>query len=145
MLEKTVPVYLPEATFRRLQRTAALTHRSVEEILSSALNETLSVPPDVPEELQDELRAMAHFKDSKLLTVARSAWAVARQERLRELNQAAGAGRLNVVEQQEQARLLDLYQHAVLRRARALALLAFRGYTLPERTDWNGDDFQTTR
>jgi hypothetical protein len=32
-------------------------------------------------------------------------------------------------------RLLDLYDRAILRRAKALAILAQRGYELPERSD----------
>ncbi|MBI3912584.1 MAG: hypothetical protein HY327_00090 [Chloroflexi bacterium] len=48
MLEKTITVTLPEAAYHRLQRAAELTHRSLDDILISALNVTLSVPSNVP-------------------------------------------------------------------------------------------------
>ena len=55
---------------------------------------------------------------------------------------------MTLAERAEQTHLLDLYQRSVLRRAQALALLAYRGYDLPTRLDLpesleaDGDDIQ---
>ena len=70
MSERTITVTLPELEFRRLQRTAELTYRAMDDIVSSVLNVALSVPPDLPPELADELAAMRFFSDDALWAAA---------------------------------------------------------------------------
>lgn len=148
MSNQTIMVTLPDAAFHRLQRTAELTYRSVDDLIASALNVSLSVPSDMPAEIAAELDAMARFSDAALWAASESSMSLAQQRRLHQLNHAAGARVLTAAEQIEQAQLLELYQRAVLRRARALALLDYRGHSLPDRadlpdvdeTDDNGDD-----
>ncbi|RLT39576.1 MAG: hypothetical protein DWI57_10045 [Chloroflexi bacterium] len=132
---QTVSVEVSEPIYRRLQRTAQLTYRSVDDILPSALNVALGVPPDLPTELKDELEAMGMFNDAALWVARESSLSPARQRRLHQLNHAAGARPLTAAERTEQTHLLDEYQRSMLRRAHALALLAYRGYEIPQRAD----------
>lgn len=111
-----------------------------------ALNLGLSLPADV----RGDLEAMAMFSDAALWAVSESALSPAQQRRLRQLNHAAGERPLTSAESAEQTHLLALYQHSLLRRAHALALLSYRGYNLPQRNDLpdflesdeNGDDMR---
>jgi len=78
---------------------------------------------------------MAMLNDDALWAAIESALAPTQQRRLNQLSRAGGARALTAAESAELAQLVDLYDRAVLRRARALALLAFRGYDV---TDPNG-------
>jgi hypothetical protein len=145
---QTVSVQIPEPIYRRLQRASELTYRSLDEIVSSVLNLGLSLPTDLPPEIRNELEAMAMFSDAALWATSESALSPAQQRRLAQLNHAGGERPLTTAESAEQAHLLEQYQHSLLRRAHALALLTYRGYDLPRRDDLpdslegddNGDD-----
>lgn len=136
MSEQMIAVNLPESAYRRLQRAAGITHRSFDELLLDVVNVALSVPPELPEEITDDLAAMSVFNDDALWAASESSLSPAQQRRLRQLNQAGGARPLTPAEQDEQTALLELYDRSVLKRARALALLSLRGYALPKRNDW---------
>lgn len=49
--------------------------------------------------------------------------------------QALAARKLSTAESAELRQLLDLYDRSVLRRAKALSILAHRGYELPDQPD----------
>ncbi|MFZ1756080.1 MAG: hypothetical protein WBO46_16780 [Caldilineaceae bacterium] len=132
---QTIQIELAEPVYRRLQRASELTYRPIDEILSSALTVALGLPPDLPAESQAELAAMGMLSDAGLWAASESTLSPAQQRRLRQLNHAAGERKLSSSEEREQAQLLELYQRSVLQRAQALALLAYRGYDLPERAD----------
>lgn len=134
-LPQTIDVQVSVPVYRRLQRASELTYRSVDEILTSALNVGLSLPPDLPSAVRDELEAMAMFSDAALWAASESSMSPAQQRRMHQLNHAAGTRSLTVSESAEQSQLLLLYQRSVVRRAHALAILSFRGYDLPVRTD----------
>jgi len=124
----TVNVQLPERTFRRLQRAAEVTHRSVEDVLASTVEAALPAFSHVPEPLATDLAAMVMFNDDALWAAAESALSRAQQRRLNQLTHAGGQRSLTSAEAAELAQLIDLRDQAVLRRARALSLLAYRGY-----------------
>lgn len=132
---QTINVELAEPVYRQLQRAAELTYRPIDEILSSALTVALGLPPELPAESRAELAAMGMLSDAALWAASESTLSPAQQRRLRQLNHAAGERQLSSSEEREQMELLDLYQRSVLQRAQALALLVYRGYDLPERTD----------
>lgn len=132
---QTVQIELAEPVYRRLQRASELTYRPIEEILTSALTVALGLPPDLPAEDRAELAAMGMLSDDALWAASESTLSPAQQRRLRQLNHAAGERQLSSSEEREQAQLIERYQQSVLQRAQALALLAYRGYDLPERTD----------
>ncbi len=132
MSNLTITITLPETTYHLLKRAAELTYRSVDEMLDATINAALSTPLDASPELADELRAMTSYNDEALQAAAESSLSPAHQSRLEQLSHAGGARALTSPESEELTHLLDLHDRAVLRRARAFALLAFRGYAIPE-------------
>ena len=130
MAEKTIAVYVPESAYRKLQRAAELTYRSVDEILVSTIESSLPAPPNIPPELAEELAAMHLFSDDALWAVARPSLSQAEQARLAQLNQTAGERPLTSAETAEQKDLLFAYHRSMLRRAQALAILAKRGHPI---------------
>jgi hypothetical protein len=130
-----VSVQVPEAIYRRLRRAAELTHRSVEDVLTTTVDAALPSAPNLPQDLADDLAALAMFSDDALWAATESSLSAAEQRRLRQLTQAAGRRSLSVAESAEMQSLIDAYDRSVLRRAKALAILAQRGYELPERAD----------
>ena len=139
MTVQTVSVGLPRAVFQKLKRAAALTHRSVEDVLVTTVNTLLVAPPDLPPEISNELAAMHLFSDESLWAAAQPSLSPAEQLRLRQLNHTAGARPLTPSEQAEQEQLLTAYQLSVLRRAKALAILAQRGYPLSDEDQFLDD------
>lgn len=135
MLQQTLTVNLPESTVRKLKRAAELTFRSVDDVLDATINVALSAPPDLPDNLADELAAMNTFSDEALLAAASSSFSHAQQRRLSQLSHAGGDRTLTPAEHTEMAQLLEAYDQAVLRRAKALSILALRGFSVPDQAD----------
>jgi hypothetical protein len=127
----TVSVQMPEPIYRRLKRIAEITHRSVEDVLATTFDVALPPAPDLPPDLADDLAAMTMFSDDALWAAAESSLSPAQQRRLSQLTHAGGRRTLTAAESAELEHLLDLYDRSVLRRARALAVLAHRGYDIP--------------
>ncbi|MBE2200373.1 MAG: hypothetical protein IAE79_17290 [Anaerolinea sp.] len=130
MLDKSIAIYVPELAYRKLQRAARLTYRSVDEVLLDAIETALPSPPDVPAELAEELAALHLFSDEALWAAAAPSMSATEQVRLAQLNQVAGERPLTTAETAEQADLLGAYHRSVLRRAQALAILAQRGHSV---------------
>lgn len=131
----TITLQVPEVLFRRLQRVAKRTYRTVEDVLVTSVNVALPTEVNLPEDIMDELAAMNLFKDTELWAATESSLSAAQQRRLRQLTNAADDRDLTPAESAELQELLGLYDLAVLRRAHALTVLAHRGYKLPNRTD----------
>jgi hypothetical protein len=131
MTTTMIPVQLPESLFQRLKRAAELTHRSVEELAATTLEAALPLAPDVPPEIANELTAMHLFSDEALWAATAPSLSPTEETRLTQLNCAATERALTRAEQAEQHSLIAAYHRSVLRRAKALALLAQRGHQLP--------------
>lgn len=127
---QSVNVSLPQPLFQRLQRIAETTHRSVEDVLTTTINVALPPTPDLSSDLADELTAMVLFSDEDLQAACQSSLSVAQQKRLGQLSHSGGYRPLTNAESQELRLLLNLYDYAILRRAKALAVLAQRGYDI---------------
>jgi hypothetical protein len=134
MVEQTLTVRLPTSVIAKLKRAAALTHRSVDEIVATTVDAVLVESPSVPEELAAEFAAMHLLTDQALWANAKPSISPAEIHRLRQLNHAAGERSLTDAETSEQAALLAAYHVSVLRRAQALAILAQRGHHIPFQT-----------
>ena len=132
---QTVSVELPEPIFRRLRHIAEVTHRSVEDVLATTVDAALPQTPGVPPEVADDLAAMAVFSDAALWTAAETTLSPEQQRRLNQLTQDGEARLLTDAEAAELTQLIDAYDRAVLRRAKALALLAQRGFDISPRLD----------
>jgi hypothetical protein len=130
----TVSVRLPRPIYHRLQRVAEVTHRSVEDVLATTVDAALPPDPDLPADFAAELSAMTLFSDEALFAASESAFSSAQRRRLDQLIHAGGSRTLTHVEKAELSQLTDLYDRAVLRRAKALAILTQRGHELPDRT-----------
>lgn len=136
MLEQTITVTLPELLIHRLQRVAALTYRTVDDVVASVVDTALSAPPDLLPELADEIAAMALFTDEALWSASESSLSPAQQRRMRQLIQGSKERHLTSAESAELDHLLEQYDIAVLRRAHALALLSQRGFRLPDQRNY---------
>ncbi len=128
MLEKTITVTLPEATFYRLKQAAQLTHRSIDEILAATIEAILAVSP----QLTNEWSAMHLLSDEALWQATEPALTATEQERLHQLNHLAGEVPLTEQELSEQIVLLEAYQRSIVRRSQALAILRLRNHSIPQ-------------
>jgi hypothetical protein len=131
----TVSIQVPEPIFRRLQRAAELTYRSVEEVLATTIEANLPFSPDLPSDLAHELAAMNMMSDEALWAASESSLSPAQHRRLRQLTRAGGERTLTPAESAELQSLIDQYDRSVLRRAHALAVLAHRGHDVSQRSD----------
>ncbi len=134
MLEQTLTVRLPVSVVAKLQRAAALTYRSVHDIVATTVHAALTEPTSVPQELVAEFAAMNLLSDQALWAATHPSLSPAELHRLRQLNHAAGERSQTQAEATEQTALLAAYHISVLRRAQALAILAQRGHEIPYRT-----------
>jgi hypothetical protein len=135
MAVSMIPVQVPEPLYRRLERTAKLTRRTVDEVLASTIAVALPSMSDLPEALANELASMIWLNDEALRAAAQPTFTVEQQKRLSELNDLEDQRQLSEPEQAEREALLAEYNRAVLRRAQAFAVLAQRGYQVPDYTD----------
>lgn len=126
-----VSLPVPEPLYRRLERVAKITKRSIADTLASAI--AVAVPPatDLPEALADELAGMVWLSDKMLRSAIRPTFTRAQQKRLAEINDIQDERPLTASERTEQAQLLAEYERSMLRRAQAFAILAQRGYSVP--------------
>jgi len=131
MATATIPLQLPEFLYQRLKRAADLTHRSVEDIAVTTLEAVLPSTPDLPPAIADELAAMHLFSDEALWVAATPSFSPSEEQRLAQLNAAAGERDLTPAEDAAQQTLIAAYRRSVLRRAKAMAILAQRGHRLP--------------
>lgn len=131
--EQTLTVRLPASVVAKLQRAAALTYRSVDDIVATTVDAALAEPPSAPADVAAEFAAMHLLSDEALFAAAQPSLSPAEAARLKQLNHAAGERSLTPAEALEQEALLEAYHLSVLRRAQALAILAQRGHPIPDR------------
>jgi hypothetical protein len=127
-----VSIQIPDTLFRKLKRAADLTHRPLEEIVATSLEATLPAASGLPAEVADELAAMQVYSDAALRAAAEPSMSRAEQRRLEQLNSSAGERTLTAAEAKEQQALITAYDRSVLRRAKAMAILAQRGHDVSE-------------
>jgi hypothetical protein len=139
---ETIAVKLPAPIYRRLKRVAEITYRSVEDVLASTVDAALPLDPTLPPDLADDVTAMTLMNDDALMAAAESSLSPAQQLRLQQLTEFGGQRQLLASEEAELAHLLESYNHSVLRRAKALAILAQRGYHLPDQAAFDQSDFR---
>ncbi len=133
---QTISVQIPEPIFRRLRRMAEITNRSVEDVLATTVSVALPPDMDLPADLADELAAMTMFSDDALWVATKTSLSPAQQRRLSQLTHAGGSRKLTTAESSELTHMLESYDRSVLRRAKALAILAHRGYEILDKSNW---------
>jgi len=127
----TIAVHIPESLFHKLKRAADLTHRSVEDVTVTSLEAALPVEQNLPPDVANELAALHLFSDEALWAATIPSLSPTEEYRLNQLNTVAGERDLTPAEEAEQQSLITAYHRSVLRRAKALAILAQRGHSIP--------------
>jgi hypothetical protein len=132
MATETVQVQLPEEVYQRLKEMATVSHQPLEDVLFQTIRGNL--PPrldDVPPDQRGSMADLQRFDDEAL-------WAVAREpipsRRWRRHQYLLSKGETNSLTDSERSELADLRgatDHHVISRSYALALLKWRGYTVP--------------
>lgn len=132
MTLQTITLRLPEDSYRRLVRMAAVLRRPLEEVASQTIRGNL--PPivdDLPAEMQNELAAWLSLSDEQLWQIASAELPIGQWRRHRRLLRKNEAGALTDAGREELARLRAEADRFVLRRSYALAVLKWRGHILP--------------
>jgi hypothetical protein len=131
MTVQTLTLNIPEPIYQRARKAAEVLQRPVEDVIVDTLATTLPALDDAPAEMVSELAAMAHLSDEALQGLANNVMAEERQELLDHLLDEQGRRVLNEAGQRELAALMAEYSRAMLRRAKAIALLIARGRPVP--------------
>ena len=124
---ESLTLVLPEALYRRLERTARATRQPVESVALRALN--LGSPPawdDAPPEFQVDLAALDKVDDETLRALAEGTMS-ADFDRRDELLARNAVGQLTPAERAELERMRRDEDLFALRKAHAAALLHWRG------------------
>lgn len=129
-----VTLHLPDPLYRRATNAAAQSRQSMEQFLLEALENGLSLLADLPDELVDDMAALALLNDTALWRVARETMPPERQAQLDELLYKSSESSLTNSEEQSLGNLMAEYERIVLRRAQAAVLLTQRGYDLSDPT-----------
>ncbi|MFN8487221.1 MAG: hypothetical protein U0350_06485 [Caldilineaceae bacterium] len=132
---QTVTLELPENIYQQFQRMALLTHQQVEEVMLQTIHGNL--PPafsDLPPALQQELASWVTLDDETLWRLTQETLPATYMRLQQKLLLKNEAGTLTDKERAELTRLRTVTDHFVLRRSTLLALLKWRGYSLPMAT-----------
>ncbi|HOU16071.1 MAG TPA: hypothetical protein PKZ84_23450 [Anaerolineae bacterium] len=132
MTLQTISVKIPGTLYRRLQTTAALTKQSLDEIVAQTLH--ANVPPsldDAPPDMHTELSALLTASTDDVWAVAHSVLDAQQWRRHQDLLFRNAEQTLTDAERAELEQLRRETDRYVLRKSFALAILKWRGYTLP--------------
>ncbi len=124
---QTISIPLSASLWKRVQLLASGTHRSIEDVLITTIDDGVPSAQDVADNVEQELRAMQFLSNSVLVAIA-NVRIDEENERMEALGFVADERVLTIEEEEEVDILLDLYHSTVLRRAKALLLLKQRGY-----------------
>ncbi len=132
MALQAITLHLPEDVYQRLQHMARATQRPLEDvILQTIRGNLLPVVDDLPPEWQAEWAELSNLSDEALWRVARKPRAAEQWPRQQFLLRKLKTGLLTDAQRAELDELRDATGRFVRRRSHALALLKWRGHTLP--------------
>lgn len=129
---QTVTLQLPEDIYRQFQLMASLTRQQLEEVMLQTIHGNL--PPafsELPTALQQELAIWVTLDNETLGRLVQETLPASQLRLQQKLLQKNEDGVLTDKERAELARLRAITDHFVLRRSTLLALLKWRGYSLP--------------
>lgn len=132
MTVQTLHIALPEAIVQCLQHVAEATHRPLEDVVVQTICGNL--PPaldDLSLASRQMVADLPTLDDTALWAVARTSLAAPQWRRHQRLLWKAQASALTAPEQHALDTLRGATDRFVTRRSYALALLKWRGYTLP--------------
>ena len=127
-----VTVTLPEPVYRRIERAAQQSQRSVAQVLGDVAAALAPQADELPGDLQMALAQMAFLNDAALWRAARTTLQQEQQQRLETLHDKQQRSGLSPVEQAEEQALAKLYRETQLVRAHAVMLLMQRGYDISD-------------
>lgn len=127
MVTQTVTLDLPEVVVRRARQAASALQHPMEKVLADLLDAALPDVEDAPADMQADLARMTWLSDQELWTIARSAMPEKEQAQLSALTEIQAHRTLTLAEQEKLEALRQAYGRAMLRKARALAVLSLRG------------------
>lgn len=122
----TVTLNLSEQTAQRARHAAEVLQRPLNDLLAEMLEAILPTVEDAPLDMQVELTRMTWFDNQHLWEIAHSFMSVDQQTRMMELAQLQEQHPLATAEQSELEGLRYEYGRAMVRKARAYALLSLR-------------------
>jgi plasmid stability protein len=128
MASQSITLHLPDDLYTRLKRRAEDAHRTVEEELLEVVVSGFPESADLPDDLATAVSQLVLLPDDALWRAARSHLSSKAATRLETLHLKRQREGLDEPEAQELAGLVRQYERAMLVRARAVALLAERGY-----------------
>lgn len=133
MSAREITLTLPEALYEQLAARAQTDARGLDEVITQALTQQFAtIPePDLPAELQAELRAMAALSDDVLWSIARSQANPDKIALYDVLTERHFEGSLTPEGQHLLRQLREELEAVTLRKAQAFALLRGRGVVLP--------------
>ena len=131
MSMQAITLSMPEAIYQRAKHAADLLQKPMEEVIVNTLASTLPLLDDIPAEMASEVAAMAQLSDEALQGMANGTMPMERQELLHNRLDEQGRGALDEAGQRELTALMAESGRAMLRRAKAVALLMARGRTVP--------------
>ncbi len=124
----SLTVRVPDPLYDRLKQRAEQTRRTVEIELLEALAATVPVDEGLPPDLANLLVPLSSLGDDALWKLARDRLPRRASARLESLHLKAQRTELTDDEVQEERRLMDHYERAILVRAEAVWLLKERGH-----------------
>jgi hypothetical protein len=136
-MSRTITLTLPDDVLQSVQRVARATQQSVEELLVTALQAALPTLAGLPPPIVENLTALESLNDQALWQVMLETVPLDQQHRLHDLLARHQAGRLTDVECEQLAMLQQQADLVMLRKARAAALLRFRGKRVPTLAELN--------
>ena len=132
----TETVRLPEDIYHRLEQSAQVANKPVEEVILQSVK--AGMPPSVnhlPSQYREECLALQRLSDKRLRQVAESTLPEGRQRRYAHLLRKNQAGDLTRQEREQLNRLGIEARRLTLRKAYAYALLKWRGERIPASAD----------
>jgi len=120
---------MPGELYQRAKRTAETLEQPLEQVLIETLDTALPPAAELPTEIRSDLAALATFSDDDLWLVTQRGMTAEQEAHLADLLELQNAGTLTLEQLEQLDALRVAYSRALLRKARAFALLAERGYT----------------
>jgi hypothetical protein len=124
-------ISIPEELYQEAERIAQETARSVDEVIVSRLKRSLRPSClDLPDDEQEELKALAYLSDDALWTIARAQMPQKSQSIMQDLMRKNSLGTISNSEKIELTQLVEDGQRLTLRKAEAMRLLIQRGHVI---------------
>ena len=131
MTTAVVDIPVPQEIYDRLEKAAVRLEKSVPALLSDALLAVLPENETIPSNIQSEVAQLESLNIQELWTVARSKMSEEQQTMMEHLLYLQSSQKLKAPDLRKLEELRVEYGRIMLCKARAFAILAERGQSLP--------------